>query len=245
MKCIILAAGYATRLYPLTKDKPKPLLEVAGKPILNHLFEKIQKVDDINEVFIITNDKFYGHFQKWGQRILSSKRITVVNDKTTDNENRLGAIADIQYVIDLKKLDDNLMVLAGDNLFDFLLTDFVAFFKKTGSDCISTHEIRDMERLKRTGVIEVNEKWKVISFEEKPKIPKSNLAAPPFYIYRKETLPLVDRYLKEGNNPDAPGNLIPWLIRQRDVYAYKFNGNRYDIGTPESYQAVQKIFENK
>lgn len=244
MKCVILAAGYATRLYPLTKDRPKPLLEVAGKPILEHILGKVEKVEGIDKVYIVTNDRFYKHFIDWTGKYSSSKEIKVMNDGTTTNENRLGAIADIQYVIEKEDLDDELMVLAGDNLFEFELTDFVEFYKEVGADCITTHEINDVERLKRTGVIEVDCCMKVISFEEKPKEPKSNLAVPPFYLYRMDTVPLIKKYLDEGNNPDAPGNFIPWLIKRKKVYAYKFSGMRYDIGTPESYRKVQELFSS-
>lgn len=245
MKCIILAAGYATRLYPLTKDRPKPLLEVAGKSILEHILIKVEKVTEIDKVYIVTNDRFYGHFKKWVKEYKSSKDIKVINDGTTTNENRLGAIADIQYVVDTEDLNDELMILAGDNLFDFELTDFVEFYKEVGADCITTHEINDVKRIKRTGVIEVDDRMRVVSFEEKPQEPKSNLAVPPFYIYRQKTIPLIKNYIEEGNNPDAPGNFIPWLIGKRDVYAYKFNGMRYDIGTLESYRKVQELFSGE
>ena len=245
MKCIILAAGYATRLYPLTKNKPKPLLDVAGKPILEHILEKVSKVTDINEVFIVTNDRFYSCFIEWEKGYRFPDKIHIVNDGTTTNENRLGAIADLQYTVDKMGIDDEIMVLAGDNLFDFELYDFVKFYRRKAADCISAHEINDVERLKRTGVVEVDRKWKVVSFEEKPENPKTNLAVPPFYIYKKETLPLISEYLKEGNNPDAPGNFIPWLIKKKDVYAFKFEGERYDIGTPESYETVIRLYENK
>lgn len=244
MKCIILAAGYATRLYPLTIDTPKPLLEVAGKTILAHILEKVEKVNSIDEVLIVTNDRFYPHFKDWVKQYPYTKPIQVLNDMTDTNDNRLGAIKDIQYVLDHSEIDSDLMVLAGDNLFDFELVDFVDYFEKNSRDCITTHEIHDIERIKRTGVIEIDGTGKVISFEEKPQQPKSNLAVPPFYIYQQETLPLIAKYIQEGNNPDAPGNFIPWLIRHKDVHAYQFDGQRYDIGTVESYKKVQDIFLN-
>jgi glucose-1-phosphate thymidylyltransferase len=242
MKSIILAAGYATRLYPLTKDKPKPLLEVAGKSILQHILEKIERVTEIDEIFIVTNEKFNTHFIEWTAGYPSSKPIKVINDGTTANEHRLGAIADLQLVIELENIQEDMMVLAGDNLFDFELVDFVQFYKEAASDCITTHEINDVESIKQTGVIEMNEDHRVISFEEKPQAPKSNLAVPPFYIYKKDTIPLIKKYLEEGNNPDAPGNFVPWLIKHKNVFAYRFEGHRYDVGTLESYEEVQKIF---
>lgn len=144
----------------------------------------------------------------------------------------------------MKELEEDILVMAGDNLFDFDLRDFVAFYKEVKEACITTHELDNEEDLKRTGVIEVNSNCRVTSFEEKPRVPKANLAVPPFYIYKKETLPYIKQYLEEGNNPDAPGNFIPWLISKKPVYAYKFHGKRYDIGTHESYALVNKIFSN-
>ncbi|QGH36211.1 NTP transferase domain-containing protein [Gracilibacillus salitolerans] len=242
MKCIILAAGYATRLYPLTKNKAKPLLEVAGKPILNHIIEKVEKVEQVDEVYIVTNEKFTPSFQDWAANYQCHKKIVVVNDRTTTNDDRLGAIADIQYVLDHHKIDEDIMVLAGDNLFDFELVDFVHFYQEVNADSITTHELDDPEEMKRTGIVEVNEDGVVTSFEEKPQEPKSNLAVPPFYLYKAETLPLFKQYLAEGNNPDAPGNFIPWLIQHKQVYAFTFEGLRYDIGTIDSYNKVQELF---
>lgn len=245
MKCIILAAGYATRLYPLTKDRPKPLLEVAGKTIIDYIMEKIEQVDDIDEVIVVTNDKFTTHFSKWADDAPYSKEITVVNDGTTTNENRLGAIGDIQFVIEQLNVQDDLMILAGDNLFDFELTDYVEYFNQVGTDCITAYMEENMNQLKRAGVVELDERGKVLSFEEKPQEPKSNYAVPAFYLYKKETLPLFAQYLTDGNNPDAPGHFVPWLIQQKEVHAYAFPGKCYDIGTLESYQTVQEIFSKK
>lgn len=242
MKCIILAAGYATRLYPLTKNKAKPLLEIAGKPILNHIIEKVEKIELIDHVFIVTNEKFTPSFQDWSLRYKGDKQITIVNDHTTTNDNRLGAIADMQYVLDHHDVKDDLLVLAGDNLFEFELKDFVTFFEKVDADCITVHELDDVEEMKQTGIVVIDEDKQVRSFIEKPEEPASNLAAPPFYLYKKKTLPLVNQYLIEGNNPDAPGNFIPWLIQHKSVFAYQFEGKRYDIGTIESYERAQKLF---
>ncbi|UOQ46617.1 nucleotidyltransferase family protein [Gracilibacillus caseinilyticus] len=242
MKCIILAAGYATRLYPLTRYKAKPLLEVAGKSILERIMKKVDAVREIDQVWIVTNNKFAESFQDWSNHYTGAKPIKVINDQTTSNENRLGAIGDIQYVLEQANISDDVMVLAGDNLFDFQLKDFVSFCTEKGTDCISCHALEDLDELQRTGVVEVAEDGKVLSFEEKPPKPKSQLAAPPIYLYRRETLPLFAKYLQEGNNPDAPGHFVPWLIQQKDVYAYQFAGYRYDIGTLDSYETVQKMF---
>lgn len=242
MKCIILAAGYATRLYPLTKHTAKPLLKIGKKTILDHIVSKVEKVNIVDEIFIVTNDKFYHDFVQWAQGYQGCKIIKVINDHTTTNDNRLGAIADMQYVIKEANLDEDLLVLAGDNLFDFELIDFIDFYKKVGGDCITAHQLNDVDEMKRSGVIEVNDDQIVVSFEEKPDKPKTNLAVPPFYIYQRETLLLIDQYIAAGENPDAPGYFIPWLIQRKDVYAYEFSGRRYDIGTVESYEQVREGF---
>jgi len=242
MKAIILAAGYATRLYPLTKNQPKPLLEVGRKPILQYLLEKIEPLELVDEVIIVTNDRFYKQFVDWVARFVFSKKILVLNDGTTSNENRLGALADLGYTIELRQIDEDLLVLAGDNLFDCALTDFVAFYQKVKADCITCHQLPEVEKLRKTGVVEIDRTGKVLSFEEKPLYPRSNLAVPPFYIYCRETIPLLKEYLRFGQNPDAPGYFIPWLLQRKDVYAYQFKGKRYDIGTLESYQQVKELF---
>jgi glucose-1-phosphate thymidylyltransferase len=242
VKCIILAAGYATRLYPLTLNTPKPLLDLGGRTILDRLLDKVEKTPGVDELIIVSNHKFYSHFTAWAAGRRSPWKITILDDGSTDNDNRLGAIADIRFAAVEKNIRDDTLVLAGDNLFDFELSDFAAFFRRTGWDSITTHRLDDKARLRRTGVIEVNENWKVISFEEKPAEPKTNLAVPPFYLYRRDTLPLIADFLAEGLGPDAPGSFIPWLITRRPVGAFLFEGWRCDIGSPESYQAAKKAF---
>ena len=245
MKALLLAAGYATRLYPLTKNFPKPLLEVAGKTIMDRILEKIEAVDEIDTVYIVTNHVFSGHFTDWAATADTSKKLKVIDDGTSTNETRLGAVGDIRLVLDKEGIQDDLMVLAGDNLFDFSLPDFVRFFHAAGKDCISCHVIEDRERIKRTGVVDLDGESRVIAFQEKPAEPRSNLGVPPFYIYRRETLPLIAEFLDGGNNGDAPGHFIPWLLNQRDIKAFRFEGNRYDIGTLESYEEVKAVFASR
>ena len=245
MKGLVLAAGYATRLYPLTKNQPKPLLKVAGKSILDYIVEKMEKVEAIDEIIIVTNDKFTSHFEEWAKQSDYKKPLTVINDGTTTNDNRLGAIGDIQFVIEQLNLEDDLMILAGDNLFDFELTDFAEYFYTVDTDIITTYSEEDEAQLKRAGVIEIDEDSKVLSFEEKPEQPKSNFCVPAFYLYRRETLSEFKNYLADGHNPDAPGHFVPYLLNKKPVHAFKFEGNRYDIGTIESYEKVQQIFEQK
>ena len=243
MKTLILAAGYATRMYPLTLNTPKPLLDIGGRTIIDRLLDKLERTPGVDECIVVSNAKFYGHFLAWARERTLPWPLEVLNDGSTDNENRLGAVADMQFAIQEKKLTCDLLVLAGDNIFDFELSAFAEFFRGSGCDCITTHRLDDVEKLRRTGVIETDENGRVLSFEEKPSLPKSNLAVPPFYLYRRETLPLVAEYLAGGNNPDAPGNFIPWLLTRRQVSAFFFEGRRYDIGTLENYEKLRETFD--
>ena len=238
MKCVVLAAGYATRLYPLTLDTPKPLLDVAGRSILDRILDKVERIREIDEVILVSNHKFFRDFSAWASGRSFPWKLTVIDDGSTGNENRLGAVADLDFAVRESNIRDDALVLAADNLFDFELNDFALFFYEKKADCITTHSLSDPEKLRRTGVIEIDKNWKVLTFEEKPRNPKSEFAVPPFYLYRGDTLPLVRRFLEEGGNPDAPGNFVPWLIGRRDVYAFYFEGRRYDIGSPETYRTA-------
>mgnify|MGYP004607522417 CR=1 FL=1 len=243
MECILLAAGYATRLYPLTENKPKALLTLGKKTILDLVVEKIEKVDDINHIYIVTNHRFAEQFSEWAKGYKGCKKVEVLDDGTTNNDNRLGAIGDINFVIKEKNITDELFVLASDNIFDFELTDMMDLFRSKNGDVISAHYIEDKNTLKAMGVVKLEEDGKVTEFVEKPAEPQSNYGALPFYIYRKSTVPMIDKYLKDGNNPDAPGYFVGWLVNETDVYAYQFDVMAIDIGTPESYYEAQKLFE--
>ncbi|MHA7117638.1 nucleotidyltransferase family protein [Aerococcus viridans] len=243
MKAILLGAGYATRLYPLTKDKAKPLLEVAGKTITDHIVEKIVEVPEVDEIIIVTNDKFAHQFEEWVKQANYDIKFTVVNDGTLSNETRLGAIGDIQFVIDQLNIQDDLLILAGDNLFEFSLAEFVGFSKNNNSDALAMYYEADLNQLKRNGTATFNDDFTVVDFIEKPKNPSYHHCVPTFYVLKADTLPLIQKYLDEGNNPDAPGNFIPYLIQHNEVKAFVFEGERYDIGTVESYNAVQEIFK--
>ena len=242
MKCVLLVAGFATRLYPLTLHTPKPLLEVGGKTILDRLMEKVEEIPSIDEIILVSNGRFFTTFIQWAAQYSSHRKITVLNDGALDNDHRLGAVADLEFAVRERNISEDTLVLAGDNLFDFSLKAFVDFFLAKRADCITAHRVEDSEQLKRTGVILVNSEGRVLTFEEKPKVPKSDLAVPPIYLYRQDTLPLLGTYLEEGNNPDAPGNFIPWLLRRKEVYAYFFQGKRYDIGTPESLEEARRAY---
>lgn len=245
MKAIILAAGYATRLYPLTLNQPKALLPIANKPIIDYIVSEIETINDIDELIVISNEKFFPHFSKWADSKKSRLDIKILNDNTTDDSNKLGAVGDIWYAIDNLKIDDEILVMAGDNIFTFNLIDFYKEYKKKDADMILVKEINELEELQRMANVSLDENLKVTDMEEKPKNPKSNIAAFASYIYKKDTVKLIKTYLDEGNNPDAPGFFPSWLYKKKDVYAYKFEGECYDIGTPKSYEEVNNIFLNK
>ena len=245
--CIILAAGYATRLYPLTKDTPKPLLPVAGKPIIDHLVEKADAVPDLGEVVVVTNRRFISHFNAWRAAHPRGDGISVLDDGTTSNETRIGALADLALAAKYRHrvgTDSRpAIVLAGDNLFDFSLADFASFCRECDTDCITTHHQPERVRLQRTGVVEVDNNWRVTGFQEKPQEPRSTWAVPPFYRYTGETMAeRLPRFLEGGHEADAPGSWIPWLIERVPVHAFRFSGARYDIGNLESYAEVRRAF---
>ncbi|MHB1454489.1 MAG: nucleotidyltransferase family protein [Saccharofermentanales bacterium] len=246
MKALILAAGYATRLYPLTKDRPKALLEVQGKTILDYIAAEVGTIDAINEIIIISNDRFYGAFADWAEHAGSSfgKKITVINDHTTDENNKLGAIMDMWYAIDTLQIDEDIVVIAGDNLFTYKLQDSYDVFIKSGKDLILAKSMNLLSDLQRMAVGLLDENGIIVDMEEKPKNPKSDIAFFATYFYKRETLPMIQEYLSQGNPPDAPGHFPAWLYMRRPVMAHLFKGECYDIGTFESYDDVQKNFRS-
>lgn len=240
MKCLILAAGYATRLYPLTENFPKPLLKVQEKTILDWLLEDIDGSGCVDEYVVISNHKFAKHFEDWAAQ--HRLKITVLDDGTETNETRLGAVRDVQFAIDELKLADDLLVIAGDNLLDFSLKDYIAYQKEKGSTCVMRYYEPDINKLRKTGVAEVAEDGRILHMEEKPAEPKSHWCTPPFYIYKAADVPLVKKGIESGCGVDAPGSFIAWLATQTCVYAYEMPGRRYDIGNLESYQKVQEEY---
>lgn len=245
MDAIILAAGYAVRLHPLTENTPKPLLNVAGKPIIEHLIKKIEQIGLINKIYIVTNEKFEKHFKKWLSRFDASKPIEIVNDGTKSNEDRLGALGDLHYIISLKNLDDDIMVIAGDNLFESALTDVYNFFKKRKSNIIVLHDVKDFELARQYGVVEIDNSNIVINFEEKPSAPKSTLASTGIYIFQKKTLTLIKKYIAQGNNPDKTGDFIEWLHKRDIVYSYITDKKWYDIGSLEQLEKANRYYKSK
>lgn len=241
MKCMILAAGYATRLYPLTENFPKPLLEVGGKTILDWLIDDIDTLGKVDEYVVISNHKFAYHFDKWAEG--KAQNITVVDDGTSSNETRLGAVKDIQFAIDKLNIDDEMLVIAGDNLLDFSLTEFIKYAKAKNTSCIMRYYEPSEEKLHKCGVVEIDENDKIIGMEEKPADPKSHWCCPPFYFYTKEDAKLVNHGIESGCGTDAPGSYIAWLSSQTTVHAMAMPGKRYDIGNLESYKNVQEIYK--
>ncbi|MBN1999746.1 nucleotidyltransferase family protein [candidate division KSB1 bacterium] len=238
MKALILAAGYATRLYPLTKDKPKPLLKVGEKTILDHLIGKIITLP-VETIYIVTNERFTPVFQKWSENVPPNyPEIIIINDGTTSNETRLGAIADIQFVIDQAGINDHLLVAAGDNVYTFNFLHMYELFLQKQANVILTFPVENLEKLKRSGVVEVDDRLRVIGFEEKPDKPRSNLVCPALYMLQRPTCDLFSVYLKGKNNPDAPGFFIKWLYQQIPVFAFIMKEKYFDIGTLESYKRV-------
>ena len=241
MKCLILAAGYATRLYPLTENFPKPLLDVAGKAIIDWLIDDLETTGKIDSYVIVTNHRFLSHFLKWQSEHACKEKIMILDDGSTENENRLGAVRDLAFAINEASLDDDLLVLAGDNLLDFSLEGFLTFFTEKQATCVMRHFEPQKEKLQRTGVAVVDEQDKILEMEEKPSEPKSHWAIPPFYLYRREDLPkIVQGVEQKVCNLDAPGSFICYMCTMTDVYAYEMPGARYDIGNLQSYEAVQK-----
>ena len=241
MKCLILAAGYATRLYPLTENFPKPLLPVQGKPILDWLIDDIDTLSAVDEYVVISNHKFAHHFDSWAKG--KTQKITVVDDGTESNDTRLGAVCDIQFAIDKLKIDDEMLVIAGDNLLDFSLTRFITYAKSKGTSCIMRYYEADEKRLTKCGVVEIDGNDKIVGMEEKPQCPKSHWCCPPFYYYTKEDAKLVKHGIELGCGTDAPGSYIAWLCSVTDVHAMEMPGRRYDIGNLESYKSVEEEYK--
>ena len=239
MKCVILAAGYATRLYPLTKNFPKPLLKVGGKPILDWLIDDIDSSGLVDEFIVISNHRFAHIFEEWAAGKAS---VTVLDDGTSSNETRLGAVRDIQFAIDQLKLDDDLLVMAGDNLLDFSLVRFIEYAREKGTSCVMRYYEPSVERLHKTGVATIDENDLILQMEEKPAEPKSHWCCPPFYFYRRSDVPLVKVGIDSGCGVDAPGSFIAWLATQTPVHAFEMPGTRFDIGSLDSYEEAKRKY---
>ena len=242
MKNIVIAAGYATRLGTLTENFPKPLLQIGSNTILGRMLDDIDTIPAVDEHVIVTNHKFAGIFEEWKDKQAYTKPITIVDDGTTTNETRLGAVCDLLLAIGKLHIDDDLLVVAADNLLFFSFADFVAFARQKGTSCIMCHEQPSVEKLQRTGVVVLDDDMKVLEMEEKPQQPKSHWAVPPFYIYLKKDLPLVLGSVDNGCGKDAPGNLAHYMVRQTAMHAWPMSGGRFDIGSLDTYREAVERF---
>ena len=245
MNVIILAAGYATRLYPLTLTQPKPLLPVAGKPMIDHVLDNLTPIPDIKRVIIVSNAKFADHFQKWADDYRARKArldFTIVNDGSTDDTNKLGAIGDLNLVLTREKVDDDIVVVAGDNLFSQSLEEFGQFCRKRNAPVLGVYDVGNLEEIKKYNAITIDSEGRITFFEEKPKQPQSTITGIALYYYPKSTLPLIKQYIAEGNNPDQPGRLVQWLYPRMPFYTWRVPGIWYDIGSKEALEEANRVF---
>ena len=242
MKNIVIAAGYATRLGELTRNFPKPLLKIGKSTILGRMLDDIDTIPEIDEHIIVTNHKFAPIFEQWKSEQHYTKPITIIDDGTETNETRLGAVCDLLMAMENQKIDDDMLVVAADNLLFFSFRDFVAFSNEKGTSCIMCHRQDDIAKLQRTGVVELDDNNHVLGMEEKPQVPKSHWAVPPFYIYRKSDLELVRHSVENGCGKDAPGNLAHYMVEHAPMHAWEMTGGRFDIGSLDTYyEAVEKF----
>lgn len=240
---IVIAAGYATRLYPLTENFPKPLLKIGTRNILERMLDDINALPEVEAHIIVTNHKFAAIFHDWLNTVNYTKPITIIDDGTSSNENRLGAVRDLLLAIEQGKVNDDIMVLAADNILEFSLRGFVDFFKEKGTSVIMCHHEPEPRKLQRTGVIAVDDNMKVIEMQEKPEVPVSCWAVPPFYIYSKKDLPVIKECLNHGCGFDAPGNLAHYLAGVSTLHAWHMPASRFDIGSLDSYREAQQKFK--
>jgi glucose-1-phosphate thymidylyltransferase len=236
MKAVILAAGYATRLYPLTKTVAKPLLPVAGRPMIDHLLDKIAGIDEVDAVHVVANQKFAGSFRRWAEaHVAAGVAIAVHDDGTSSDEDRRGAIGDIRFVIEQAGLEgEDLLVVAGDNLFDFSLVDYVHWWRGKGeASAVALYDVSDLDLVRKYSAVELDADDRLVSLVEKPEQPETTLVATATYLFHRSHVSLVDSYLEEGNSPDQPGRFVAWLVPRAPVYGYRFEGEWRDIGDAE------------
>ena len=239
MTCVVLAAGYATRMYPLTLNFPKPLLGIGGKRIIDWLLDDMES-SGVDRTVVISNHKFIDQFSSWAK---TRRNTIVIDDGSVDNDHRLGAVKDIEFAIESLNLDDDLIILAGDNVLDFSFKKFIEYGKAKGTTCIMRHYQPSIEKLRKTGVVVVDENDRVLSMEEKPQSPKSNWAVPPFYFYTREDSKMIKEGIAAGCGTDAPGSFISWLVTKRPVHAYEMPGHRYDVGSIEGYEKIKAEYK--
>ncbi len=245
LKALILAAGYATRLYPLTQNQAKPLIKVAGREIIAHILDKIETIKEIDQIFIITNNRFYPDFEAWLKGQKYSKKIKIINDGTVSNETRLGAIGDLNFVLEREKVKDDMLVIAGDNLFGFSLKDFIGYFKKKKSSVVAFYDLKDLEKVRGRYGVGILKDSRVVDFEEKPLDPRSSLASTACYVFKNSDLQKVEAYIKQKRKVDHPGDLIKHLAQVSEVHGFVFSEHWFDIGSFESLKEAEAAYSKK
>lgn len=246
MKNIVIAAGYATRLGELTRNFPKPLLKIGNNTILGRMLDDIDRIPEIDEHIIITNHKFAHIFEEWKKGLTYTKPVTIIDDGTETNDTRLGAVCDLLYAIDKLDINDDMLVVAADNLLFFSFKEFVDFANEKNTSCIMCHHQPSIEKLQRTGVIVVDDNMKVLDMEEKPQLPKTHWAVPPFYIYKQSDLGLIRHSAENGCGKDAPGNLAHYMVEHTAMHAWPMSAGRFDIGSLDTYyEACERYGANK
>ncbi|OGW82798.1 MAG: hypothetical protein A2987_01010 [Omnitrophica bacterium RIFCSPLOWO2_01_FULL_45_10] len=247
MKVLVLAAGYAVRLQPLTSSTPKPLLPIAGRKMIDRIVDKVLKLKGVDSIYIVTNGKFFEDFVKWLEGSEHKDKISLINDKTTSNETRLGAIRDLELAVSEKRVNDDMLVVAGDNLFELDLNEFVdwASSRRDGVS-IAAYDIRRLESARNFGVVKVDSDSRIVDFDEKPKEPRSTLISTGIYYFPKEKISLLENYVRsKGKKMDAPGYYLSWLSRSDKVYGFTFKESWYDIGDMESYEKADRYYSKK
>jgi glucose-1-phosphate thymidylyltransferase len=244
MKAIVLAAGYATRLHPLTENQPKPLLDVGGKPIIERIVDKIQEIEEVDKIFVVTNDKFHPMLRAWAMEHQAKKKIKVINDGTFKNDDRLGAVGDLNFVVQEEGIDDDILMIAGDNLFGFDLTNFLSFFKEKRSSVLAFCDLKDKEKISnKFGVGILSEEKKIIDFEEKPAEPRSTLAATCCYVFSKKDVKEVANFVRVSRKWDNPGDFAKWLAKRNDFHGFVFDEHWFDIGSFEGLEEANKFYK--
>jgi glucose-1-phosphate thymidylyltransferase len=248
MKVIILAAGYATRLYPLTLNQPKPLLPVAGQPMIDYVLDNLAPIPGIDRVCIVTNAKFAGHFERWAENYKASKTpldFVTINDKSTDDTNKLGAIGDLNLVLEKEAIDDDIIVVAGDNLFSQSLEAFGKFCREKNQPVLGVYDVGSLDLARKYSSVETDASGRITSFVEKPAHPATPLIGIALYYYPKATVPMIRQYIAEGNNPDQPGRLVQWMFPKIPVYTWAVPGIWFDIGSKDTLEEANRIFTKR
>lgn len=241
LKVIVLAAGFATRLGELGERCAKSLLDIGGKPLIEYIVDKVNEIDEVDDIIVVSNDKFYDDFVKW-KGDSEHVRVKILNDGSTSLEDKRGTLGSLEFVLGSEYIDDDILVLAGDNLIEFSLRDFYERFKENGKSLIAVYDIRDIEKVRnRYGVVVLDDE-KVVDFQEKPSEPKSTIKSFLCYLFKPGVRDLLNEYLREGN-PDASGYFIEWLCLRDNIYAYDVGfSNVYDIGSLEGLESVRRAF---